>query len=98
MKRLKNFEAFFYCTCIYEDYYIYLPKIFDMETILFILLAYVVGVAIYTVVIKNDAMHKHDPHVKIFNIIKEGLYKMGIGFLITGIIITIIVFLLKWLN
>jgi len=98
MKRLKNFEAFFYYACICRDYYIHLPKIFDMETILFILLAYVVGVAIYTVVIKNDAMHKHDPHVKIWNIIKEGLCKMGIGFLITGAIIAIIAFILKWLN
>jgi len=67
-----------------------------MSIALYILLSYLIGVAIYTLVIKNDAMHKHDPHIKISDIIKEGLRGMGIGFLITGVIIGIIFLALKF--
>jgi hypothetical protein len=69
-----------------------------MEIVLYLLISYLVGVSIYTLVVKNDAMHKNDPHLKIWSVIKEGLRGVGIGFLITGAIITTIVFLLKWLN
>jgi len=61
-----------------------------METILTILLLYIIAVAIYTVIVRNDAMHKYSPHTKIFDIIKEGLVRMGIGFLICGLILSII--------
>ena len=54
-----------------------------------------VGVAIFTIVTKNDAMHKHNPLVKISDIIKEGLRKMGIGFIITAAIIAIIILILN---
>ena len=69
-----------------------------MDIALYILFSYLVGVAIYTIIVKNDAMHKNDPHVKIWNVIKEGLRNMGIGFLITGAIIGIIILALHLLN
>jgi hypothetical protein len=84
---------------VYINIFLYLcQKFCNMGTVLYVLIAYLVGVTIYTIVTKNDAMHKHDPHVKISGIIKEGLRKMGIGFLIAGAIIAVIVFLLKWFN
>jgi hypothetical protein len=69
-----------------------------METVLFILLLYLIGVFIYTVVIRNDAMHKYSPHVKISDIVKEGLRDVGIGFLIGGVVIGILVFILSRVN
>lgn len=65
--------------------------------ILYILLLYLTGVAIYTIVVKNDSMHKFNPLVKISDIIKEGLRGMGIGFLITGAIIGIIILIIQLL-
>lgn len=62
-----------------------------MGVALYILISYLIGVAIYTVVIKNDAMHKHNPLVKISDIVKEGFRYLGIGFLITGAIIGAII-------
>lgn len=69
-----------------------------MGIALYILISYLLGVTIYTVVIKNDAMHKYNPHVKISDIIKEGLRRVGIGILIAGAIIGIAVFILNQLS
>ena len=62
-----------------------------MGTALYILISYLIAVAIYTVVVKNDAMHKHNPHVNYREIIKMGLRDMGIGFLIAGVIIATVI-------
>jgi hypothetical protein len=62
-----------------------------MGIALYILISYLISVAIYTVVVRNSAMNKFNPHVKISDIIKEGLRGMGIGFLITTVIIGAII-------
>ena len=69
-----------------------------MGIVLYVLIGYLLGVSVYTIVVKNDAMHKHNPHVKIFDIVKQGLRGMGIGFLITGAIVGIIILALHLLN
>ena len=99
IKSRRNFLTGFFLFLHISTYLYIFGKIFyNMETILFILIAYLVGVAIYTVVIKNNAMNKYNPQVKISDIVKEGLRKMGIGFLITGLIIAAIVMALHLLN
>jgi hypothetical protein len=58
-----------------------------MGIALYILISYLLGVFLYTLIVKNDAMHKHNPLVKISDIIKQGLRGMGIGFLVVGALI-----------
>jgi len=58
---------------------------------LYLVLSYLLAVFIYTIVIKNDAMHKNDPFLKTFSVVKEGLRDMAIGFLITIVILGAII-------
>lgn len=51
-----------------------------LETILTILIAYVLGVAFYTVIVRNNATHKYVPNVKLRPIIIDGAKGMAIGF------------------
>ena len=61
-----------------------------METVLYILFAYILGVAIYTMVVKNDAMHKFSPHTNVKSIILDGMKRMAISFVIIAAIFGII--------
>jgi amino acid transporter len=53
-----------------------------MGIALYILLSYLISVYAYTVIVKNDAMHKHSPDINIKDIVKEGMKGMAIGFVI----------------
>ncbi len=66
--------------------------------ILTILVLYILGVAIYTYVVKNDAMHKHSPRTNIKPIIIDGVKEMAIGFAITGVLFFIINQILTWIR
>ena len=54
-----------------------------MGIILYILISYVVSVCAYTYFVRNNAMNKHNPHVNVGDIVKEGMKGMAIGFAIT---------------
>lgn len=69
-----------------------------MGVILYILISYLVSVFLYTIIVKNNAMNKYNPHIKIWDIVKEGLRGMGIGFLVTGLIAAVIFMAIRLLN
>lgn len=69
-----------------------------MGVILYILISYLVSVFLYTIFVKNNAMNKYNPHIKIWDIVKEGLRGMGIGFLVTGLIAAVIFMAIRLLN
>lgn len=53
-----------------------------MVIALYILFSYLVSVCAYTLIVKNDAMHKHSPFVTTWSVVKEGMKGMAIGFVI----------------
>lgn len=55
-----------------------------VETILIIIVGYILGVTLYTVWVRNDSIHKYAPDVKIMSIIKEGAIGIGIGFAVVA--------------
>jgi len=69
-----------------------------MGTILTILILYILGVAMYTYVVRNDVMHKYSPHTNVKAIIIDGMKGMAIGFAITGVIFFIISQILTWIQ
>lgn len=69
-----------------------------METILTILILYILGVAIYTYVVKNDALHKHSPHTNLKAIIIDGMKGMAIGFAVTGALYFALGQILTWIR
>lgn len=64
-----------------------------MDRIIIILLLYIFGVAVYTYVVKNDAMHKYNPDTNIKEIAIDGMKGIAIGFSIVGALLCIISFL-----
>lgn len=57
-----------------------------LETILTILIAYVLGVAFYTIIVRKNATNKYVPNVKLSPIIIDGAKGMAIGFAIVAAI------------
>lgn len=69
-----------------------------MVLVLELLCLYVFGVFLYTIVVKNDAMHKFSPFTNVVSIAKDGAIGLAIGFgvvaalyFVVGQIITFIV-------
>lgn len=52
-----------------------------------ILILYVLGVFFYTIVVKNDAMHKFSPFTNVKEIAKEGAVGLAIGLAIVGVLL-----------
>jgi len=69
-----------------------------MEYLLWILGSYILAVAIFTIIVKNDAMHKYSPHTNIKEIIIDGMKGMAIGFAITAAIFFLITKIFSWLG
>jgi flagellar biosynthesis protein FliR len=59
-----------------------------MVIALYILFSYLISVCAYTFIVRNDAMHKHNPHTSTWSIMKEGMKGMAIGFVIAIAIIS----------
>jgi hypothetical protein len=55
-----------------------------METILRILLLYILGVAIFTILVKNSPTNKYAPNFDYKATIIDGMKGMAIGFAIVG--------------
>jgi hypothetical protein len=58
-----------------------------MILILELLFLYAFGVFLYTVVVKNDAMHKFSPFTNGTSIVKEGAKGLAIGMAIVGVLL-----------
>lgn len=52
-----------------------------------ILILYVLGVFLYTIIVKNDAMHKFSPFTDVVAIAKEGAVGLAIGLAIVGVLL-----------
>ena len=68
-----------------------------METILTILIMYIIAVALYTIVVRKSPTNKYTPHFEYKETIIDGMKGMAIGFAIVaalyyalGFILTII--------
>jgi len=53
-----------------------------LEIVLGILISYLLCITIFTLVVRNDAMHKNAPDVKLWPIIIDGAKGFAIGFVI----------------
>jgi hypothetical protein len=69
-----------------------------MEIAIFIIISYILGVALYTLVVRNNAMNKHNPFINIKEIIFDGMKDLAIGFFIVGILYLILSFVLKLIH
>jgi hypothetical protein len=57
-----------------------------MVLLLELLFLYAFGIFLYTIVVKNDAMHKFSPFTNVASIAKEGAIGLGIGFVVVGVL------------
>jgi hypothetical protein len=55
-----------------------------------LLFLYVVGIFLYTIIVKNDAMHKFSPFTNVKEIAKDGAIGLAKGFAIVGVIYFVI--------
>lgn len=69
-------------------------KINDMETILTILLLYILGVAVFTIVSKRSPTNKYIPSFDYWSVIKDGMKGMAIGFAIVAALYYALCFIL----
>lgn len=53
-----------------------------MALLLELLFLYALGVFFYTIIVKNDAMHKFSPFTNVMSIAKDGAIGLAIGFAI----------------
>lgn len=67
-----------------------------LGTILTFLIAYMFGVGLYTIIVRNDAMHKYAPDVSLKLIVKEGVKCTNIAF---GIIMALycIIYVIRYI-
>ena len=61
-----------------------------METILTILIAYILGVSFYTFAVRRNATNRYIKDVKIWPIIWDGAKGMAVGFAIVAALIFVI--------
>jgi archaellum biogenesis protein FlaJ (TadC family) len=62
-----------------------------MATLFAFIFFYILGVFLYTIIVKNDAMHKFSPFTNVKEIAKEG----AIGLAITIVAIIIVLFIIS---
>jgi hypothetical protein len=68
-----------------------------MVIALYILFSYLISVCAYTLIVKNNAMNKHNPLIKIKDIVIEGMKGMAIGFVVAIAIITALYYIASFL-
>lgn len=61
-----------------------------MVLLLELLFLYALGVFLYTIIIRNDAMHKFSPFTNVVSIAKEGAIGLAKGFVIVGVLYFVI--------
>jgi len=68
-----------------------------MEAMLTFLVLYLIGVSLYTIIVRNSPTNKNVPHFDYWSTIKDGMKGMAIGFgivaalyYLTGFILTAI--------
>lgn len=61
-----------------------------MVLLLELLFLYALGVFLYTIIIRNDAMHKFSPFTNVVSIAKEGAVGLAKGFVIVGVLYFVI--------
>mgnify|MGYP006987195633 CR=1 FL=1 len=69
-----------------------------METILTILVLYIVAVAFFTIIVKNSPTNKHVPHFNYWTTIFDGMKGMAIGFGIVGVLYFALSQILTWIH
>jgi len=67
-----------------------------MEAAICFLCMYMLGVVIYTIVVKNDTKHQFCPFTDTKSIIIDGMKCIGIGFIVTAIVLYLISVIYLW--
>ena len=69
-----------------------------METLLTILILYIIAVAMFTIAVKNSPTNKHVPHFDYKATIIDGMKGMAIGFAVVGVLYFLIGQILTWIR
>lgn len=69
-----------------------------MNTVLTILLLYILGVTIYTILVRKSPTNKHVPNFNYKSTIIDGMKGMAIGFAVVGALYFILGQILTWVH